>query len=178
MEIKFYKKIIQIITVFFVIVLIAVILIALLYISIENITVKDFISGKSGDIEKIIIFDGLNEETISDEETMVYLKTIFKTLKPTTCDEGRIVSMFIYYRYRPKIYGEILIKGNNPSKACFWLNGDTGSSFEFELTHPFPDGIRCMINFINKKNINASLSYIINRCYKLFGNISTMLDVV
>ncbi len=83
---------------------------------------------------------------------MEYLTSSFKTLKKSKCSKGNIGEIFIYCPYRPTIYGDIFIHGNDPHNACIWIDGDDGSRFDFEIQKPIPDGIKTMIEFINKQN--------------------------
>ena len=119
-----------------------------MYFLIQGYVTKDFILGKAGNVEQILIRNGLNERVFNDKESMEYLENSFKTFKMSAYSRGDRCSIFIYYKYRPKIYGEIYIEGRNPEKACIWVNGDDGARFDFELPKPFPEGIRKIIDFI------------------------------
>jgi len=128
----------------------ALILIILWHLHLESSIFYDFVSGNAGDIEKVVVPTEFGEKTLNDKITMVYLRESFKTLREANCSDGHRRPVFIYYKNRPMIYTEIFINGESPDKACLWINGSDGATFEFDLQKPFPDGIKIMIDYVNK----------------------------
>jgi hypothetical protein len=130
------------------------ILFLLILLSLINSKISnDFIDGKTGEIKKILFKKGNDELIIEDNDLMKYLEKTFKNLKSHNSELGERVSIFIYYKYRPPIYGEFFFGGVNSKKGHIWVDGNESKSFEFEFEMPQPKEFIKLINFIKSKEI-------------------------
>jgi hypothetical protein len=128
----------------------SILFLIILYIVINNKLNDDFVSGKTGEISKILLKKGGKEIVIDDEDLMDYLENAFKTLKPSQSNPGVPVPAIIYFKYRPKIYVVIFISELKFGKVNIWIDGDDGHAYEFKLEKPIPNSFFKIIDFLKE----------------------------
>lgn len=120
----------------------------ILYMAVKNKLNNDFVSGKTGEISKILLKKGGKEIVVDDIDLMVYLEKSFKNLNPSQSTHGVPVPTIIYFKYRPRLYLVVFISELDFGKVDIWIDGDDGHAYEFKLEKPIPNSFLKIINFL------------------------------